>query len=303
MLQTFSATGVTGRHGATADLLVKEYGSGLDTVIALHGGPGAAGGIAPLARELGKRWHVLEPFQRSSGGRPLTVAKHIEDLDVLVRARRGHDHPVLVGHSWGAMLALAYAAEHPTVPAALVLIGCGTFSRGARAAFEAQLEARLAPADRVRLARIRHTEASADRRLAAIGRLMTQVHGHDGVVAEEDAAEADALAHEETWADMLRPHRDGGFPAAFSAIRVPVLMIHGEADLHPGVVISEHLRSRIPHLEYRELPGCGSTPWLERQATQAFFDALQPWMKARLTTLREQPAEWDDSALLCTAPS
>src|SRR2546422_3185144 len=100
------------------DLLVREYGTGMQPVMVLHGGPAAAGDVASLARELGEQWHVFEPFQRSSG-RPLTVATHVQDLDDLVREYCGEKLPVLVGHSWGAMLALAYAAGHPTTPAAL----------------------------------------------------------------------------------------------------------------------------------------------------------------------------------------
>jgi len=300
MLQTFSAVIAGERTRGIADLLATEYGSGCETVVALHSGPGAAGGIAPLARELSKRWHVLEPLQRDGGGRPLTVAAHVQNLDVLIRARRGHDHPVLIGHSWGAMLALAYAAEHPTVPTAVVLVGCGTFSRRARAEFDARLEARLTPADRARLVRIRQTEADADRRLASIGRLLTLVNGHDGAALEGDVAEVDALAYEETWADMLRPHRDGGYPPAFSAIRAPVLMIHGEADANPGMPISEHLRSRIPHLDYQELPECGHTPWLERQAKQVFFNTLLAWLDARFAVQFTQRGRWDERARGCT---
>ena len=253
MLQTFSAPGLAGRQSAMTDLLVKEYGSGLKTVIVLHDGPGAASGLAPLARELSRRWHVLEPFQRASGGRLLTVAEHLEDLGVLIRARCGHHRPVLVGHSGGAELALAYATENPTVPAAVVLIGCGSFSR----------------------------EADADLQLAAIGRLVTRAFGHDTGDVEEGGADGDALAHEEAWTDKLHLDRNGGYPVASSAIRVPVLMLHGAVDPHPGRRISEHLRRCIPDLEYLELPKCGHTPWLAAQEKQIFFDTLQAWLEAR----------------------
>src|SRR5205823_209615 len=102
----------------------------------------------PLASELGKQWRVFEPFQRGRGERPLTVATHVQDLDDLIRERCGGHQPVIVGHSWGAMLALAYAAAHPATPAALALIGCGTFSAAARSEFERRLDARLSPVDR-----------------------------------------------------------------------------------------------------------------------------------------------------------
>jgi len=267
------------------DLVVREYGIGTETVIVLHGGPAAAGDVAPLAREFGKRWRVLEPFQRGSGSRPLTVATHVQDLNDLIGERCVGRKPVLAGHSWGAMLALAYAAEHPTVPAGLILIGCGTFSAAARAEFEARLEARLTSRDRTYLADLNRTEASADRRLAAVGRLMTRVYGHDIEDVAEQMAAIDAAAHEQTWADMVRLQRDGTYPAAFAAIGVPVLMLHGEQDPHPGRLIREDLRGYIPHLEYKEHPKCGHSPWLERQAKQAFFDTVNAWLEARFRPL------------------
>ena len=264
------------------DLIVREYGRGVESVIALHGGPAAAGDVAPLARELGQQRHVIEPFQRGSGRRPLTVAVHVQDLDDVIRERCGGHRPVLVGHSWGAMLALAHAAEHPTTSAGLILIGCGTFSEAARAEFAARLDVRLTDTDRAELANLRRTEADADRRLAAEGRVLSRVYGYDIEDESEEVIAVDTVAHDQTWADMMRLQGEGVYPAAFAAIRVPVLMLHGEQDPHPGRLISEDLRRYVPHLEYRELPKCGHSPWVERHAKQAFFETLERWLAARL---------------------
>ena len=54
----------------------RHHGPMPSTVVVLHGGPGAAGEIAPLAEELARRGHgVLEPFQTKE-----TVAGQIEEL-------------------------------------------------------------------------------------------------------------------------------------------------------------------------------------------------------------------------------
>jgi pimeloyl-ACP methyl ester carboxylesterase len=265
-----------------SDLVIREYGSGPQTVVAIHGGPAAAGDLAPLARRLGERWRVLEPYQRGSGGPPLTVAMHIRDLDDLLY-RRCTDRPaIIVGHSWGAMLALAYAAEHPTTAGALVLVGCGTFSRDARQEFERRRAAQLTPADEETIAFLRNTEQDENRRRAAMGRLMTRVYGYD---AEEgpELSTVDALAHAETWNDMVRLQNEGVYPATFAAITCPVLMLHGDADPHPGRLTCVDLRRYIPHLEYRELSQCGHSPWLERQAGDEFYRCLNEWLTARFT--------------------
>jgi pimeloyl-ACP methyl ester carboxylesterase len=111
---------------------------------------------------------------------------------------------------------------------------------------------------------------------------MKRVFGYD---VEDDAWEdvaVDAAAHQQTWADMVRLQHAGTYPAAFAAIGVPVLMVHGEQDPHPGRLISAELRAYIPHLEYRELARCGHSPWLERRARRAFFDTVDAWLDARL---------------------
>ncbi len=266
-----------GRHA----LVLREYGTGNDTVIVLHGGPGAAGDAAPLARELGKRWHVFEPYQRGSGERRLSVATHVEDLDHVVTGRCRQDRPVLVGHSWGAMLALAYAADHPASAAAIVLVGCGTFSVAARNVFRSRLDGRVTQADRATIAEIERNETNADRRLASLGRLMTRLYGYDVEDVPDDEPLVDASANEQTWADMLRLQRGGVYPAAFAAIRVPILMLHGDADPHPAHLIRDDLRLYIPQIEYYELTKCGHYPWLERHAKHAFFDVLNTWLATR----------------------
>ena len=111
-------------------------------MVVVHGGPGARGGAGLLAQALADPLHVLEPWQRLSSDVPLTVAQHIEDLaDVLSHQIPG-ESPALVGESWGAMLALAFASAHPDRVSALALVGCGTFDRKARARLESTLEER-----------------------------------------------------------------------------------------------------------------------------------------------------------------
>src|SRR4051812_12073313 len=102
-------------------LRVRAYGTTGSVVVVLHGGPAAVGSAAPLARGLADAFRVLEPWQRSSGAEPLTVARHVADLHALVSSTCAGTRPALVGESWGAMLALAYAAVHPDRAGPLVL--------------------------------------------------------------------------------------------------------------------------------------------------------------------------------------
>ena len=71
---------------------------------------------------------------------------------------------------------------------------------------------------------------------------------------------------------------EGIYPAAFAAIKVPVLMIHGTYDPLPGGLIFEGLRPYLPQLEYWELERCGHYPWLERVAADPFFSLVRDWL-------------------------
>jgi pimeloyl-ACP methyl ester carboxylesterase len=263
-------------------LRVRAYGDpSSPTVLVLHGGPGAPGHLEPLARGLAEHFHVLEPLQRGSGPEPLTVARHVADLDELVLSCRD-EPPALVGSSWGAMLALAHGAAHPERRCPLVLIGCGTFDHRARKRLQQRIDERMSAQLRERLASLEREIADPDERLAAMGRLISPIFSYDLAVAEPESLEYDARAHRETWDDMVRLQDEGLYPASFSAIRAPVLMLHGAFDPHPGTMIRDSLLPFIPQLEYREWERCGHYPWLERAAREEFFAVLIEWLGLRL---------------------
>jgi pimeloyl-ACP methyl ester carboxylesterase len=234
--------------------------------------------MGPVARGLADAFRVLEPFQRGSGGECLTVARHVADLQDFVECYCGGARPALVGHSWGAMLALAYASAHPNQVAALVLIGCGTFDEASRGRMREALDARLDEALRQRLRRLPQEIAATDERLRLMGELLLPAYSHDLVSLDQEIAACDARAHEETWDDMVRLQGAGVYPAAFRSITAPVLMLHGAADPHPGPMIRDTLKTRLPQLEYREWARCGHYPWLERAVREEFFATLHDWL-------------------------
>jgi pimeloyl-ACP methyl ester carboxylesterase len=256
----------------------REYGTTGPVVVLLHGGPGAAGYLAPVARELAGSFRVLEPFQRGSGGAPLTVARHVQDLLELIELRCAGAPPALVGHSWGAMLALAYAAAHPRSAACLVLVGCGTFDPEARHQLRTIIEERMDGALRQRLERLPREIADPDERLRARADLLLSIYSCEHGEGSAGPEVCDARSHDESWDDMLRLQAAGVYPAAFAAIDVPVLMLHGTEDPHPGRLIRASLAPYLPQLEYREWGRCGHYPWLEKAARDEFYSVLREWL-------------------------
>lgn len=254
-------------------------------VIALHGGPAAAGSAAPIARGLADAFRVYEPWQRGSGPVPLTVQTHVDDLGTLIEALGLESPPAIAGWSWGAMLALAFAADCPDQAGPLVLVGCGTFDKKARARMHGILDSRIDPDLRRGLDEVERETADPAERMEKKYELM---HGLYNYAAVEDPADdlpepLDMKAHQETWDDMIRLQEEEVYPAAFSAVRPPVLMVHGDYDPHPGRMIRESLEPFVQRLQYHELQNCGHSPWNERHARAEFFELVKSWLAKNMT--------------------
>ncbi len=259
-------------------LRLHRHGEVGPTLITVHGGPGAPGGMAPVGRELAADFRVLEPWQRASGGEALTVARHVDDLQTMIEQECPGERPALLGASWGAMLVLAHAAAHPEAVGPLVLVGCGSFDPRSRTRLKMIIAERLGESMEALQAGLAAEITDPDRRLAALAESLEPVYQVDSLPGIDEMGPIDARGHAETWADMLRLQDDGIYPAAFTAIRSPVLMLHGAFDPHPGRMIHASLAPILPRLEYREWDRCGHEPWRERRVRTEFFALLRTWL-------------------------
>jgi pimeloyl-ACP methyl ester carboxylesterase len=255
-------------------------------VIVLHGGPGAPGSAEELAVGLSDMFRVVEPWQRGSGGLdPLTVATHIADLHEIVLNVRDDPSPALVGESWGAMLALAYAAEYPHDTGPIVLVGCGTFDKQAQAHVVKTRE------DRIAQYLAKHPEYVEDLNLDLNERIMkwhdmTDTYKAISSTPRNQDLQIDVKAHTETWNDMLRCQENGKFPESFFRILSPVMMLHGSYDPHPGKMIRDSLKKYIPQLEYREFERCGHQPSIEQFAREEFFSEMHDWLAMKCVEVK-----------------
>jgi len=265
-------------------LPVQRRGTGPTQVICLHGGPGTVASLACVAEPLAANFATLDYIQRRSGDVPLSVAQHVDDLLTIIRAYCPDQPPVLLGASWGAMLALSFAAAHPGQVAGLVLVGCGTFDPKSRAMIGPTRDSRIRPEHHAEIARLERDIPDPIQRIGAMHELIGYVDNYDPIPTEQAAPITlgfDAAGFDQTWNDMIRLQNGGVYPAAFAAITAPVLMVHGSYAPHPGKQIRDSLLPHIPQLGYIELAQCGHDPWTERHARQPFFEIVTDWL-ARL---------------------
>lgn len=126
--------GVPSRDGfavaANGQIFYRRFGNGSRLpLVVLHGGPASAHGyMLPYARIALDRPVIF--YDQSGCGRSAappelkryTVERYVAELEAL-RTQLGLERMLLLGHSWGGLLAPAYAARHPDRVAGLVLAG------------------------------------------------------------------------------------------------------------------------------------------------------------------------------------
>jgi len=184
------------------------------------------------------------------------------------------------------MLALCFAAEHPSKVGPIVLVGCGTFDQASKSAMQATIDERMNDDVRDRIRRISADVTDSALQFVHVFKLTRQIYDYDpiGPYADKEEFEPfDLRAHDETWKDMRRLQDDGTYPKAFAAIESPVLMVHGQYDPHPGKMIRDSLHPYLPQLEYRELEKCGHSPWIEKSAREPFFSGICEWLEGQTT--------------------
>jgi len=256
---------------------VRSYGDAPFDVAVIHGGPGAAGEVAPVARELASTGGVLEPIQTAT-----SVAGQVAELRAALEA--GGDCPVsLVGYSWGAWLSFMLAAEHPTLVRKLVLVSSGPFEQKYVAALQEARTSRLSPAERIELDQILTELGSGqtsnnDRLLARLRGLCSKTDDFDPVQEEpeaDDAFDLQGRVYQSVWEEAAELRKSGWLLAQAEHIRCPVVAIHGDYDPHPAAGVQEPLSRTLHDFRFILLPQCGHKPWIERRAAAEFYLVLK----------------------------
>ena len=244
-------------------------------VVCLHGGPGLWDFLAPLAALLDGTFTVVRFDQRgcgrSTGGGRFTIAQAVDDLDQ-VRVALGFDRWAVVGHSWGAELALRYAARHTDRAAAVAYIAGVGAGNGYRDAYVACRDRRLGP-DRERWAELSAIPWSdrapeEDREWCLLQWRTDFSPGPDAAGraralwdTRPPGAAVNVTANRELWADR------GTEDLCLAAARVtcPVTMIFGADDPRPWAA-NDSLFAALRDARRVVFERAGHAPWTERPA-------------------------------------
>jgi proline iminopeptidase len=269
-----------------AELWTAVSGTGAP-VVCLHGGPGMWDYLAPLAGLLDDTFTVIRFEQRgcgrSTGVGPFTIAQAVEDLDQ-VRAALGIGQWAVAGHSWGAELAIRYAAQHQDRTTAVAYISGVGAGNDFREAYIAERDRRLGP-ERERLAEL--SAIPADERTPELEQEICLLQWRPDCSPGSAAIEhARALWGTRppgaaiNWAanrGLSNDRETEDLRLAAARVTCPVTMLFGADDPRPWTA-SDSLLAALPDASRIVLDRAGHAQWAERPADtrRALIDALLP---------------------------
>lgn len=262
-------------------LHVREIGSG-PTIIVLHGGPDFDHEyLLPELDLLASRFRLVYYDQRGRGrsfsgerADEVTLDGEMADLDA-VRESAGVASSVVLGHSFGTLLALEYAIRFPDRVTHLVLLSPAPASHEGMVAFRRELAARRSPAATTRMRELAtdpryargevEPEAEYYRihfgttlgpgdRLEEVVRRLRRAFTAEGIVA---ARGIESRLYAQTW-----DRDEYDLTPALERLPMPALVVRGDRDFIPPEVATGIARA-IPGGRLAALDG-GHFPFVER---------------------------------------
>jgi len=282
-------------HPHPGRLAARSQGDG-PVVLCLHSSTGTHAQWNGLADALSARWQVVAPDLHGHGRSPAWPSAALDTLHVDANAvtqlvqpawglvRRGIH---LVGHSYGAAVAMQIALRHPQWVRSLTLYEPVAFG----------IVRRTAPQDPA-LAEVREIAARVVQELAqgdplAAAQAFTTYWGGDAAWDGLGAARREAIAAR---MPVVPHHFDALFsatwgPQVLARLTMPVLLIHGQRTRAPARRIVELLVHALPHAQQCELAGAGHLGPITHAAEVVRWMAthLDPVAASRLD-LQPEPA-------------
>ncbi len=295
------AFGCTGGSGFTtspdgARIHYRVEGSGPDTIVVVHGGPGAGMNdvrpdLAPLTRN-----HTVIWYDQRGGGRselPADTARlaarlFVEDLDA-IRARFRIERMDVVAHSFGAIVVAEYARSHPDRLRRIVFLAATGPSRTQAADFyRSRPPATDTAAARRQLEILQGlmSGSAADpvracREYEALGKAIAEAAGRfAGTSGSTCDMPADAVRYYYHYTARLGPDAFGAwdYTASLHDVTAPLLVVDGARDT-AGIPMERAWTRTLADARLLLVPEAGRAAYAQRPTI--VFAAIDTFLAGR----------------------
>jgi pimeloyl-ACP methyl ester carboxylesterase len=253
---------------------LRKYGNKPFNVAVIHGGPGASGEMAPVARELSSATGVLEPLQTAT-----TLEGQVQELKSVLE--KNGDFPLtLIGFSWGAMLSFIFTAHYPSLLRKLILISSAPYEEKYAVDTTKTRLSRLGKGEReeaISLMASLNAPAIEGKNtlMARLGKLISKADSYNPLPYDSEILECQYDIYQSVWEQARELRSSGKLLELGKRIRCPVVAIHGDYDPHPSEGIKDPLSRVLKDFRFILLEKCGHRPWIERSARDRFYDILR----------------------------
>ena len=219
------------------------------TIIFLHGGPGFNDYLKPYLSELNSDFNCI--FYNQKRGAKIKVDDLVLELDKLIESQ--NDKPILLGHSWGGVLATEYIRRFQAKVSGLVLM-----STGLNAYQWVEWNKKL---DDLGLG-----DASIEKILLTSTELENGINLLDKAMKSFSGETFDSIfdSYLKTY-DLLY---------ALGSINVPILNIFGEKDLRFSRDITKTFRNYNKSIIDIEIKNAGHFPFLEKGNRKSIISSI-----------------------------
>lgn len=253
-------------------LYYKVLGEG-EPVVILHGGPGFDHMYMLPMSELARDYKIVFYDQRATGNSTgntdagsITVDNFVEDLEGL-RKKLNLGKMNVIGHSWGACLAMYYGIKYPHNMKSLILLAPSA-SADYYNQYSENIQKNASSQDNHTLKEIEQSEAFKNKVVETVQRyfrISIKPFFHDQSLADRlNLTFSEKTARNQSIVSELLMRNLGNYDIhdELSAIKFPTLIIHGDSDPLPREAPYK-VHKHIPQSEFVILKNTGHFMFIE----------------------------------------
>jgi len=255
-------------------------------VIFLHGGPGMLGYMETFCERFSSHCKAVYYEQRGSkqGDDDIGVLDHLRDLERIVGCYSEESKPIIVGHSWGAMLAVLFAGRYPKSLQKVILTGCGPLNKHQENEFQNELNVRFGDRkdyyDSLWNAIDEEKDEDKQQKLADhyIDKMAEIYQKDPRSSSEAQPSHWDYKGSYRTMCESEEYVSNNLYVKALSEIESRLTVIHGSYDIISPKSHFSLIGKHVPHAKTIMLEKAGHCPWSGR-CREEFIETLKQEVK------------------------